>query len=63
MTEQTNQRPSGTSLGTTNDQTRERPRRRPYSPPLIQSGAAFERVQLQSGCVFFDPLDCDPPCG
>lgn len=41
----------------------ERPRRRPYARPVVQSGAAFERVQLQSGCTFFDPLDCDPPCG
>lgn len=63
MMEQPHQRPSGQALGPKDDQQREQPRRRPYTPPLIQSGAAFERVQLQSGCVFFDPLDCDPPCG
>lgn len=60
MMEQPHQPLSGPQ---TKDETRENPRRRPYTPPLIQSGAAFERVQLQSGCVFFDPLDCDPPCG
>ena len=36
--------------------------RRPYEAPRCDSGAAFERVQLQSGCAFFDPLDCDPLC-
>lgn len=41
----------------------ERRERRPYAAPRVDSGAAFERVQLQSGCVFFDPLDCDPACG
>lgn len=38
-----------------------RPARRPYAAPVIQSGEAFERVQLASGCnegVF----DCDIPC-
>ncbi|MFO0749853.1 MAG: hypothetical protein U1F43_29910 [Myxococcota bacterium] len=35
--------------------------RRPYAAPVIESGEAFERVQLASGCnegVF----DCDIPC-
>ena len=37
--------------------------RRPYQPPRILSGEAFERVQLVSGCNFADPLDgCDPLC-
>lgn len=70
MTEQHNQRSErtevvlrmGSGLPVSGDQP-EPTRRRPYTPPLVQSGAAFERVQLQSGCVFFDPLDCDPPCG
>lgn len=36
------------------------PQRRPYAPPLIESGEAFERVQLQSGPGFADPIDCPP---
>jgi hypothetical protein len=39
-----------------------RVRRRPYEPPRIESGLAFERVQLASGCNFSDPLECDPVC-
>ncbi len=37
-----------------------KPPRRPYAPPLIESGEAFERVQLQSGTGFGDPIDCPP---
>ncbi len=37
-----------------------RPARRPYTPPLVESGEAFERVQLQSGTGFGDPIDCPP---
>lgn len=36
------------------------PKRRPYVPPIIESGEAFERVQLQSGPGFADPIDCPP---
>lgn len=36
------------------------PPRRPYTPPLVESGEAFERVQLQSGTGFGDPIDCPP---
>lgn len=32
--------------------------RRPYAPPIVESGDAFERVQLQSGVGDADPLDC-----
>jgi len=41
---------------------REQRPRRPYEPPRIESGTAFERVQLASGCNFADPLECDPVC-
>jgi hypothetical protein len=36
--------------------------RRPYEPPRFESGEAFERVQLASGCNegIFD--GCDVPC-
>lgn len=36
--------------------------RRPYAPPIIESGEAFERVQLASGCNegIFD--GCEVPC-
>jgi hypothetical protein len=36
--------------------------RRPYERPRIESGDAFERVQLASGCNegIFD--GCDVPC-
>ncbi|MCC6619606.1 MAG: hypothetical protein IT385_00030 [Deltaproteobacteria bacterium] len=35
--------------------------RRPYVPPVIVSGEAFERVQLSSGCN--EGLeDCEVPC-
>lgn len=34
--------------------------RRPYAPPIIDSGDAFERVQLQSGGGSIDPIDCPP---
>jgi len=37
--------------------------RRPYEAPRIETGDAFERVQLASGCNFADPLEgCDPVC-
>lgn len=32
--------------------------RRPYAPPIVESGDAFERVQLQSGIGDADPIDC-----
>ncbi len=42
----------------------EQPRaeRAPYAPPVIESGDAFERVQLASGCDsgIFD--GCEVPC-
>ena len=39
----------------------ERPHRRPYVAPVIESGEAFERVQLASGCN--DSIEeCEIPC-
>lgn len=34
--------------------------RRPYEPPIIESGLAFEKVLLLSGCNsgFFCPVPC-----
>jgi hypothetical protein len=38
-------------------------RRRPYEAPRVESGEAFEKVQLASGCNFSDPLEgCEPVC-
>ena len=37
------------------------PSRRPYAPPVIESGQAFERVQLASGCNE-GVEDCEVPC-
>jgi len=37
------------------------PKRRPYVPPIIESGEAFERVQLASGCNE-GVEDCEIPC-
>jgi len=34
--------------------------RRPYEAPIIESGDAFERVQLASGAVDAEPPDCAP---
>jgi|GEM_PF-3562172 len=41
---------------------REGVQRRRYQPPIIESGEAFERVQLASGCDsgIFD--GCEVPC-
>ena len=39
-----------------------RPTRRPYARPRIESGDAFERVQLTSSCNSVLPGDCDPVC-
>lgn len=36
--------------------------RRPYAPPRIESGEAFERVQLASDCNNVLPGECDPVC-
>ncbi len=47
--------------GADKDQAGGRPRRRPYAPPIVETGIAFEKVLLLSGCnsgIF----DCDIPC-
>ncbi len=36
--------------------------RRPYAAPRIESGEAFERVQLASDCNSVLPGECDPVC-
>ena len=38
-----------------------RPARKAYTPPIIESGQAFERVQLASGCNE-GVEDCEIPC-
>jgi hypothetical protein len=38
------------------------PARRPYAAPRIESGEAFERVQLASGCDFGVFDGCETPC-
>ena len=35
-------------------------RRRPYEPPSVRSGEAFEHVMLESGCN--TTLFCSVPC-
>lgn len=45
------------------DAPRARTDRRPYEPPRIESGPAFERVHLTSQCNEFDPVSgCDIVC-
>jgi hypothetical protein len=36
--------------------------RAPYAPPLIESGDAFERIQLNSGCNSAVFNGCEIPC-
>ncbi|MGM0574452.1 MAG: hypothetical protein ACQEXJ_01785 [Myxococcota bacterium] len=45
----------------TDERTRRAPRRRPYEPPRIRSGPAFETVELQS-CSPDSLSGCDNPC-
>lgn len=49
--------------GPERDDTRAPHPRRPYEPPQIASGPAFERVHLASDCNNFNPVDgCDIIC-
>lgn len=36
--------------------------RRPYVPPSVRTGPAFERVSLTSGCNFTADDECPIPC-